>query len=944
MKFVRLFFLLAIILTVNVVAGAYRGGFSKHISLRDTIIKLDSTKAIDKRLMKGPFKKNTSPNISTPQVTNDTIPKGILKSDTAKTDSGRIGGNISSNASDNDSTQKNPNGLEDEVTAKADDSTFVDVENDIMYLYGKARVVYQDVELDADYIRVDKKKHLLFASGRTSPKTRRYIGRPIFKQKTDKPAYADSLLFDYKSKKGKIFNPASEQDGNFISGGQAKKLNETEVAYRNVIFSTCNEPFPDTHFGIVITKGIGEKKRIISGPAFLEIANVPLPLAIPFGFFPKPDTRTSGVILPTFGEDARLGFFIRNLGYYIALNDNIDMTTNVSWYTRGSYEINTAARYLKRYKYQGNLTLGYGSHKYGLPDEPAAKDFNISWTHSQDPSANPGSTFSASVNAGTSSFYQNSPAGQNYSLQQLTQNNLRSSISYGKTWAGTPFNLNVSLGHSQDITQKRVTLDLPTVSFNVATLSPFDKKDRVGEQKWYQKITVGYSMQAQNKLDNIAESQLFTKETLTKRMKNGMQHQIPVALSLNVLKFFQFNTSFNYTERWYLQTIRKRYDRNDPDVPPGSPVTDTVGGFSRNGEYNMSAGFSTKVYSIARFKGKIRGIRHVMTPSISFNYKPDFSDPSYGYYRTAVSDAAIPFGYTAQSYSIYEQSVYGGPSAGKSAGIGFNLDNTIDAKIRPKSTDTSSTDKKIQILQGLSFSTFYNFAADSMRLSPISFSGHTSLLGQKINVSFNGSLNPYTIEGRDSISNGRIERFARQVNRFTWQDGRFPLLTNFNISMSGSLNSTTFSPKTKPQAANTMQNMNPQQAQKLAMLNSDPGAYIDFNVPWNISFSYNFSYNNNVVSTNTTNTLMISGDVSISPKWKVQYSTNYDLKAMQLSSATSFAIYRDLHCWDLSIQWLPFGYYKSYNVTIKVKSSILQDLKLTKRSDYSSNRYFGGGF
>jgi hypothetical protein len=504
--------------------------------------------------------------------------------------------------------------------------------------------------------------------------------------------------------------------------------------------------------------------------------------------------------------------------------------------------------------------------------------------------------------------------------------------------------MNIGLGHSQDITQKRVTLDLPTVSFNMSTLSPFDNPNRVGEQKWYQKITVGYSMQAQNKLDNIPESELFTKETLSKRMKNGMQHQIPIALSLNVLKFFQFNTSANYTERWYLQTIRKRYDRNDPNVSPGSPVTDTVNGFARAGEYSLSAGFSTKVYSIANFKGKLKAIRHVMTPSLSFSYRPDFGDPSYGYYRTAVSDAAIPFGYTATQYSIFEQSVYGGPSAGKSAGIGFNLDNTIDAKLRASSTDTSNADKKIQILQGLSLSTFYNFAADSLKLSPISFSGHTGLFGQKINISFNGSLNPYTVQRRDSISNGAIVRYARALDRYSWQDGKFPMLTNFNISMSGSLNSTSFSPKPKTPQPNTLGNMNPQQAQKLAMLNSDPGAYIDFNVPWNISFSYNFTYNNSVTSTNTTNTMMISGDVSISPKWKIQYSTNYDLKAMQLSSATSFAIYRDLHCWDLSIQWLPFGYYKSYNVTIKVKSSILQDLKLTKRSDYSSNRYFGGGF
>ncbi|MEO6498351.1 MAG: putative LPS assembly protein LptD, partial [Mucilaginibacter sp.] len=659
-------------------------------------------------------------------IANDTIPKDSLKNDTSKIDTGRLG-KIPSDPADNDSTNRDPNGLESEVKAHAEDTIIIDNERNMMHLYGKARVSYEGTELDAEYIRVDKTKHLIFASGRISPKTHRYIGRPIIKQDKDKPAYADSILFDYKTKKAKVFNPASEQDGNFISGGQAKKLNETEVAYRNVIFSTCNEPYPNTHFGIVITKGIGEKKRIISGPAFLEIANVPLPLAIPFGFFPKPDTRTSGVILPTFGEDQKLGFFIRNLGYYIALNDYIDFTNNASFYSRGSYELSTAARYLKRYKYQGNMTLSYGSHNYGLPGDPAAKDFNIAWTHSQDPSANPGSTFSASVNAGTSSYFENSRASQGYNLQQLTQNNLRSSISYGKVWAGTPFNLSVSLGHSQDISKKRVTLDLPTVAFNMSSLSPLDKKDRVGEQKWYQKITVGYSMQAQNKLDDIPESELFTKETLTRRMKNGFQHQVPIGLSLNVLKYFQFNTSANYTERWYFQTIRKRYDRNDPDVSPGTPVIDTVNGFSRVGEYNLSAGVSTKIYSIANFKGKLRAIRHVMTPSISFNYRPDYSDPSRSYNRTVVSDASIPYNYTAQNYSIYDQGVYGGPQGQRSAGIGFNLDNTIDAKLRAKSTDTSNTDKKIQILQGLSLATFYNFALDSMQLSPISFSGHTGL-------------------------------------------------------------------------------------------------------------------------------------------------------------------------------------------------------------------------
>jgi lipopolysaccharide assembly outer membrane protein LptD (OstA) len=889
---------------VNVIASPKSGFY--HIPAKDTIIKLDSVR--DRKLLR--LKKPANPPAA--------------KSATAK----------------NDTTPKGAGGLESIVKSTSEDSSYVDNDNKISYLYGRARVTYEDFELDADYIRVDEKNHLIFARGSIDPRTKRYIGRPISKSKNEKPVASDSLLFDYKSKKGKVWNPASEQEGNFISGGLAKRLNETEVAYRNVIFSTCSLPFPETHFGIVITKGIGQKNKIISGPAYLEIEGVPLPLAIPFGFFPKPDSRTSGVLLPTFGEDNKLGFYLRNFGYYVALNDNIDVTTMGTLYSKGSYELNTSARYLKRYKYGGNLTLSYGSHNYGLQGDPPVKDFNVTWSHSQDPNANPGTTFSASVNAGTRSFYQNNPAQNNYNLTALTQNNLRSSIAYGKTWAGSPFNLNVSLGHSQDLTRGTVTLELPTFSFNMATLSPFDSKNRITEQKWYQKITVGYSLVGTNKLTDVPEAELFKGSTLSKRLQNGFQHQIPIAFNTNIFKYFQFNTGINYTERWYTQTIRRRFERGSVNGQV-TPVTDTVPGFARAGEYSLNAGISTKLFGTIPFrKGKIKAIRHITTPSLSFNYRPDYGEPSYGYYRTAVSEASVPYPYTAQRYSIFEQSVYGGPSTGKQAGIGFSLDNSIEAKVKAKSTDTSGVDRKIPILQGLTFSTFYNFAADSLKLSPINFSGHTSILNQKVNVNFSGVFDPYITEIRDSISNGSVVRSAVQVNRFRWQQGKLPLLRSINVSMSGSLNPATFNPKPRTQINNTLQGMSQEQADRLAVINSDPGAYIDFNVPWNLSLNYSFTYNNNIVNTTQSNTLMISGDVSLTQKWKIQYNSSFDIKARQLSSATSFAIYRDLHCWDLSFQWLPFGFYKSYNVTLKVKASILQDLKLSKRNDYTNNQSF----
>ena len=873
-------------------------------SAKDTIIKLDSLR--DRKLLK--LKKPV---------------KGV-KSNTA--------------VAKNDTTRKS-SGLKSIVKATAEDSSHTDRVNKLSYLYGRAHVTYEDFEMDAEYIRIDEKRHLIFASGAIDPRTKRYVGRPLSKSKDEKPVASDSLMFNYETKKGKVWNPATQQDGNYISGGVSKVLKNDEVAYRNVVFSTCDLPYPDTHFGIVITKGIGQKKRIISGPAYLEVEGVPLPFAIPFGFFPKPNTRTSGVILPTFGEDQRLGFYLRNFGYYLGFNDNIDGTFMGTLYSKGSYELSVNSRYLKRYKYGGNITLSFGSHNYGLVGDPARKDFNINWSHSQDPNANPGTTFSASVNAGTSSYYQNSPGQNNYNLQALTQNNLRSSINYGRTWAGTPFNLNVSLGHSQDLTAKTITLELPTFSFNMSTISPFDPKDRVGEQKWYQKINVGYSLVGTNKLNAIPEAELFKGNTLTKRLQNGFQHTIPLSLNLNVFKYFQFNTGANYIERWYFQSIRKSFDRGSINGQL-TPLTDTVGGFTRAGEYSLNAGISTKVYSTVHFKkGNLTDIRTTSTPSISFNYRPDYGDPSYGYYRSAVSTATVPYPYTDQRYSIFEQSVYGGPSAGKQAGVGFSLDNTIEAKLKPKSTDTSGTPRKVPILQGLSLSTFYNFAADSLKLSTISISGHTSVLNQKVNINFNGLFDPYETLVRDSVSNNTVRKYVRRVNRLSFSDGKFPMLSSFSLSASASLNPSTFRPKQNAQPG-TLAAITPNQAQRLALINSDPGAYIDFNVPWNLSINYSFSYQNNVINSSSSNTVMLSGDVSLTAKWKIQYNTTYDLKARQLSSATSFAIYRDLHCWDLSIQWLPFGFYKSYNVTLKVRASILQDLKLSKRSDYTNNQSF----
>jgi len=908
LKFITLFFLLTFISLTKVYAASGNAADHNHIAIIDTnthLIKLDPVK--DKNLLRRNNRKGKG---------NDTVKLKKV--------------NIS------DTTKKN-GGLEDEIKSSSKDSSTVDQINGIAHLWGQARVTYIDFALDADYIRVDKKHNLLFASGRINPKTHRYEGRPNFVQKGESPISADSLVYNYVTKKAKIYNVVTDQDGDYLSGGQARRLNDAETAFRDVLFSTCSLPYPETHFGIVIKKGIAEKHQIISGPAYLEIEGVPIPIVLPFGFFPKPDQKTSGFILPTFGEDAQLGFYLKGFGYYLAFNDYIDLTTTGTYYTKGSYELNATSRYLKKYKYSGTLILGYGSHKYGLETDPPSRDFNITWTHSQDPAANPGTTFSASVNAGTSSYYQNSPAQSNYNLQALTQNNLRSSISYGKTWAGSPFNFTANLGHSQDITRKTVTLELPTFSLNMTTLSPFEKKDQTGDKKWYQNLTIGYSLQGTNKLNSIPESELFTANTFSKKFQNGFQQQIPVALNLTVARYFQFNSSISYTERDYFQTIRKRYARGSISGLD-SLVTDTVSGFKRAGEYSISSGFSTKVYGMMQFKGKIKAIRDVITPSVSFQYRPDFSDPKYGYYNTIVSNATIPYPYTSQTYSIFEQAVYGGPGGGKSAGLAISMNNDIEAKVRASASDTSGKDRNVPLIQGLSFSTFYNFVSDSLRLSPINFSGHTALFNQKLGITFGGVLNPYVTQIRDSVSAGRLIRYAHVINQYTWQQGRFPMLTSFNVSASMSFSSKSLrsNPSGPNQNMNQPVGMTAQQAQKLALINPNGNAFVDFNIPWSISASYSFFYSNTGVSTSVGNTVQLSGDLTVTPKWKVTYSGGLDLRAMQVSTS-SIGIYRDLHCWDMSFQWIPFGYYKYYSVDLRVRASVLQDLKLSKRKDYYNN-------
>ncbi len=810
-------------------------------------------------------------------------------------------------------------GLNSKVTYSAVDSVRVDNINNIAYLYGKAHVKYEDFELDADYIRLDQKNNTVFARGVTNPANKRYTGKPLIKQGSEPPLTTDSLFFNYKTKKGKSYGIFSDVEGGYLQAQQFKKNEYDEGFFKRGIYSTCNLAHP--HFGIHISRGIATDKQIITGPAYLVIEDVPLPVGIPFGFFPKPNKRSGGLLFPTFGEDTR-GFFMRDLGYYLGLNDYWDLSTRGTLYSKGSYELGTAARYRKNYKYDGGLNFRFASTRNGVEGTPSYKkpnkDFNLTWSHSQSPLANPGTTFSASVNAGTGSYFQNTGAAGTYNPTEIARNTLSSSISYGKIFANGLFNFTSSLSHSQDIVQKTVFLDLPRFSLNMTTLNPFDSKDRAGEQKWYQKLSFGYSMQGSNSI-NTTEDKLFKKGSLND-FRNGIQHDIPVSLSLNILKYFQFNSGLQYSEKWYMQTIRRRLD---PVASGFALATDTIQGFSRVYEYSMNSGLSTKLYGKFSFKkGKLMALRHVMTPSANFNYRPDFGTNKFGYYRDLQGDTAR----ISSRYSIYENPVFGAPSPGRMAGIGFSIDNNVEAKVR-STADSTKSSVNIPILQSLSFSGNYNFAAENFKLSAIGFSGRTAFFKQKIGINFYGTLDPY-----------KIDASGNRIDKYTIESGKLARLTNFGLSTDFSLNSK--SAKNRNENLNKLdgvkQNLSSQQQDELNAISRDPNAFVDFNIPWNISAAYSFNYSKNGLQSSISNTLNFYGDFNVTPKWKVQYTSGYDFQANKLS-LTQFSIYRDLHCWDLSFRWSPIGNYRFYSVDLRVKASILQDLKLSKRRDSYNN-------
>lgn len=786
--------------------------------------------------------------------------------------------------------------LESEIKYRARDSMPVDLENEITHLYGDATVDYQDLHLKADYIMIDMGKKELFASGITDS-TGKTTGNPEFSQAEQK-FRSSTIRYNFNSKKGKIGYVITQEGQGFIHGEVVKKDAENNFYISRGQYTTCENDTP--HFAITSNRlKVIKNNKIVTGPAYMTIEGVSTPLIIPFGFFPNKKGRASGIIFPAFGESGERGFFFQNLGYYFGFSDYVTLALTTDVYSKGSYTLNGTTLYKKRYRYSGNLNLSYAYtvvSERELPDFSERTDFHINWRHMQDPKVNPNSNFSALVNAGTANYYQNTIS----TMQNFLTNTFNSSITYTHMFPGTPINLGLSASHSQNTLTRQIQVNLPDVSLTVSRINPFKRKIVIGRPYWYENIGVSYAFRGTNFIQT-ADSLLFTEESLD-NIQNGISHYIPFSTSFNIFNYFNVTPSLNYNERWYYKTTEKNWNIDSARVE-----TRMVTGFQAARDYQANLGVSTIIYGMYQFKsGYIRAIRHVVKPTVSMGFRPDYSEEKFGYYRKVTVDETG----RETKYSIFENTVYGGPSGGSFAALNFALDNNLEMKVSTN-TDTGSTVKKVKILESLSFNGSYNFIADSMNLSPIRINGRTTFF-DRVSMNFGGTFNPYAFDSNNFY-----------YDRYLVEDGGpIARLTDANLALSFSLNKT--QPKTSEKYSK----------EELDYINSHPENYVDFSIPFNLSVSYSLQYDKEGNKPSVMfQSASFNGDVNLTPKWKVGFNTWYDLTNGQFTNF-GLNIYRDLHCWEMRLNWIPFGYQESWNFQINVKASILQDLKLNKQKPF----------
>jgi LptD protein len=827
--------------------------------------------------------------------------------------------------------------LKSKVDYNARDSIRFDVSNQKMYLYGEAIVKYENMQLKAEYIEIDIEKNITFSHGKRDSAGHavldtlgRPIGDPSFSD-AGKTFDAKELTYNFQTKKGKIREVTTKEGEGYIHAKDAKKDTGDVYYVKTGKYTTCDLENPHFYLNASKIKVIPNDK-IITGPAYLVIADVPTPLILPFGVFPNKKGRRSGVIIPAYGESAALGFFLKDGGYYFGINDYFDQTLKGDIYSLGSYNLNSITNYVKRYKYKGYMDIKLGQMQFSekeFPDYRKNKTFWLVWQHAQDAKLNPTSRFSANVNAGSGTY-------QTYltnNINDYLTNTFSSKISWDKSWQGKPYYFSANLGHSQTKrprldkkgVETEVNLDAPEITFTRDRWFPFQGKNYTGKPTVFQKIGTSYKLSAQNKI-TTGDSILFKSKSLTK-LRNGLNVNVPISTSMNIGPII-ISPSAGINGYGYLQSYRKHFNADSDRV-----VVDTLNGFKYAYDYNAAVSAGTKLYGMFAFKkGRLKAIRHVISPNASFGFRPDFGQKKYGFYDYVQSNKAG----TLQQYSFFENAVNGGPGAGKSGVLSLSLNNSLEMKLRPAKKDTSGQDRKIILIESFGISSSYNIAAETFKWSQTSLYARTRLF-KVIDLAYNGSIDPYAY---DTSLGRRIDRFQYKVNG---EVGRWTQ-TTANLSVNTDVRNL-FRKKSTPLNSQTSP-VKQGYKNELAYIQSHPDYYVDFNVPWTMTVSYVVTYSNSfntnnikkpVMQDTVIQTLGFSGSVSLTKKWKVGFRSGIDFIRKDFTF-TSFDVYRDLHCWEMTLNWIPFGFRKSYMLTIRVKASALQDLKLDrKRNWYDSD-------
>lgn len=798
---------------------------------------------------------------------------------------------------------------------QASDSAVIIINAKRIILYGKTQTDYKDIQLTAPKVELDQGRQLVIATN--SKDSGGQVIEPAHFKSGESEFSSDTILYNFQTQVGLTKNTYSQQGEILVIGELAKKVNENTTFIQRARFTTCllDEP----HFAFVTPKmKVVNQKLAVSGPAHPEFEGVPVPLYLPFGFYPLSQGRHSGLLPPQFANNERWGLGLEGLGYYKVLNEYWDAKIFGNIYSYGGWSVNFNPTYRKRYRYNGNLNFSLQTTKLnfkGDPDYLKNKSFFLTWSHNVDSRARPGTSFSANVNAGSTRFNQLVPNN----AQLNFQNQLGSSITYSKNWAGKPYNLTVSANHNQNNRTRLVNLSLPDVGFTVNTLYPFQKKEGVGSAKWYEKLGIGYNGNFRNQLTFFDTA--FSMRRLIDTLQWGAQHNFPVILALPPILGGSVivSPSVSYSQVWIAQQFRRKWNTALQKVD-----TTIKKGFFQDHQAAFSLGFNTALFGTYTFKkSRVMAIRHVIRPTLSLNYRPDLSR------RNFYTDTIFP-GVTGR-FSIYEGGMYGGFAEGRTGGLGFQFDNNLEMKWRSRKDTGQQAIKKIKLIDGFGFTTGYNFLRDSMKLDVVNLYFRTTLF-DKISITANSVLDPYQTNER-----------GFPINRFAWQGGKFKLgrLTFGSVAINTSFKSKPKDDKKDQRRTQQMEqmmqdpNLRGQQQQLMEFMQQNPGQFVDFNIPWQVSFGYSLSFSNRMkpdysgYQTEVNSNLNFSGSFNLTPKWNVSANGFYDVTSTKLQTF-QMSINREMHCWQLSINVTPVGLFRSFNFSISPKASMLQDLRINR--------------